>query len=155
VTDEGDDDRSQCSDHVIYGNSKSNVDGKANSGTGNTDPNYTSNQNDSDNESLFLSHEGGEISISNVDGEANNGTSNTDTNDTSHMHQDVETVENVDESNTSTIQRSVLLLYLCNVPKTLYISFIFCITLFSYRKLNFNVLSSGYKFFTILCLANG
>ena len=115
----------------------------------------TSNKNDSDDESLFPSHENDKISNSNVDGEANNGTGNTDTNDTSHINQDVEAVENVEKSNDSTIQKVSTSIIFVQRSKQLYISFILYITLFSYRKLNCNVLTSGYKFFTILCLANG
>ena len=114
--DDDDDDASRFSDHEIYDNSKSNVDGEANSGTGNTDTNdtsnesrfsciLTSNKNDSDDESLFPSPENDEISNSNVENEANNGTDKTYTaNDTSHINQDVEAVENVETSNDSTIQ---------------------------------------------------
>ena len=105
--------------------------------------------------SRFSDHENFKSSKSNVDGEANNGTGNTDTNDTSNINQDVEVVENVDKSNDSTIQKVSTSIIISATSKQLYISFILYITLFSYRKLNFNVLTSGYKFFTILCLANG
>jgi len=102
--DDDDDDASRFSDHEIYDNSKSNVDGEANSGTGNTDTNdtsnesrfsciLTSNKNDSDDESLFPSPDNDDISNSHVD-----------TNDTSHINQDVEAVQNGETSNDSTIQ---------------------------------------------------
>jgi hypothetical protein len=139
--DDDDDDASRFSDHEIYDNSKSNVDGEANSGTGNTDTNdtsnesrfsciLTSNKNDSDDESLFPSPENDEISNSNVENEANNGTDKTYTaNDTSHINQDVEAVENVETSNDSTIQEVSTSIIFVQRSKNMIHFFLFYFTL--------------------------
>jgi hypothetical protein len=139
--DDDDDDASRFSDHENYGNSKSNVDGEANSGTGNTDTNdtsnesrfsciLTSNKNDSDDESLFPSPENDEISNSNVENEANNGTDKTYTaNDTSHINQDVEAVENVETSNDSTIQEVSTSIIFVQRSKNMIHFFLFYFTL--------------------------